>query len=128
MTDKTPADLELDAEIERLSQVYPEISEPERQQAENYRQAAERGPNLSYPEFEGPGFTEPPDDWEGWHQDHSEHDREHYWDSADHDMADPDQPDYSTWYTIGHVVDKDALTKDMEPQDQAADMEMEAGG
>ena len=29
MTDKTPADLELDAEIERLSQVYPEISEPE---------------------------------------------------------------------------------------------------
>jgi hypothetical protein len=37
------------------------------EQEEIYREAHERGPNWSYPEYEGPGFTEPPLNWCGEH-------------------------------------------------------------
>lgn len=56
----------LDREIDRYSEEYPEVSSLEREQEEFYRQAYERGPNWSYPEYEGPGFTEPPLNWSGY--------------------------------------------------------------
>lgn len=60
----------LDGEIDRYSERYPEVSSPEREQQEIYREIHERGPRWAYPEFEGPGYTEPPVDWAGWHHDH----------------------------------------------------------
>jgi hypothetical protein len=40
------------------------------QQAAYDAYVGERGPNWTYPEYEGPGYTEPAFDWEGWHEDH----------------------------------------------------------
>ncbi len=38
-----------------------------------------------YPPYEGPGYTEPPVNWEGWHCPHSKYEKEHYWDNPEHE-------------------------------------------
>jgi hypothetical protein len=62
-----PKSRALDWEIDRYSEQYPEVSSLEMEQEEIYREAHERGPNWSYPEYEGPGFTEPALNWCGEH-------------------------------------------------------------
>src|SRR5260370_31384571 len=54
-----PDSRELDREVQRFSQQYPEVSWLESEQKKFEAEAYERGPNMSYPEHEGPGFTEP---------------------------------------------------------------------
>ena len=66
-----PDSRELDREVERFSQQYPEVSWLESEQKKFEAEAYERGPNMSYPEYEGPGFTEPAMDSEIWHHDHT---------------------------------------------------------
>jgi hypothetical protein len=66
-----PKSRALEWEIDRYSEQYPEVSSLEMEQEEICRETHERGPNWSYPEYEGPGITEPPVDWEGWHHDHT---------------------------------------------------------
>jgi hypothetical protein len=66
-----PDSRELDREVERFSQQYPEVSWLATEQKKFEAEAYERGPNMSYPEYEGPGFTEPPMDSEIWHHDHT---------------------------------------------------------
>ena len=62
----------LDEEIQRFSEEFPEMSEAEREQIDFERAAFEQGPRESFPEYEGPGFTEPPLNWvapgehDGW--------------------------------------------------------------
>jgi hypothetical protein len=76
-----PASPALDREIDAALEQYPDgPTWAEQAQADEYAAARERGPNMSYPEFEGPGFTEPPVDWPGWHREHTEEEREQYWD------------------------------------------------
>ncbi len=65
-----PGSAERDRLIGWFSEQYPEVSSLEREQEEHYREAYGGGPRWEYPEYEGPGFTEPPVDWEGWHRDH----------------------------------------------------------
>lgn len=86
---------ERDRLIEEFSREYPEISVPEMQQAEINKDAAENWDGAVYPPYVGPGYTEPPADWEGWHEPHSEHEREHYWDNPEHDIPpEPQSADY----------------------------------
>jgi hypothetical protein len=68
-----PAGAPLDRNIDRLSQEFPEVSDPERLQQQYDAQMRECGPNQTHPQYEGPGYTEPPFDWAGWHQDHNPH-------------------------------------------------------
>jgi hypothetical protein len=83
---------ERDRLIGEFSREYPEISGPEMQQAEINKDAAENWNGAVYPPYEGPGYTEPPADWEGWHQPHSEHEREHYWDTPEHEIPPEPEP------------------------------------
>jgi hypothetical protein len=55
----------LDMQIGHYAGQYPEITDAERAQAEYRAELDERGLDR-----EGPGYTEPPLDWEGWHEDH----------------------------------------------------------
>jgi hypothetical protein len=61
----------LDEEIDRLAAEFPEVTGPEREQAEVDADARENWDPWAYPGYEGPGYTEPPVNWEGWHQDHA---------------------------------------------------------
>jgi hypothetical protein len=62
----------LDEEIQRFTEEFPEMSEAEREQIDFVQTAYEQGPRGSFPEYEGPGFTEPPLNWvapgehDGW--------------------------------------------------------------
>jgi hypothetical protein len=69
--------------IEEAAQEFPEYSYLDKEQERIYEEARERGPNMSYPEYEGPGFTEPAINDPGLHVDHSEYEREHYWDQPE---------------------------------------------
>jgi hypothetical protein len=55
----------LEMQIGHYAGQYPEITDAERAQAEYRAELDERGLDR-----EGPGYTEPPLDWEGWHEDH----------------------------------------------------------
>jgi hypothetical protein len=59
-----------DREIARFTAQYPEVSSLEQEQRDFEAEAFDRGPNWSYPEYEGPGFTEPPIFSEEYHEDH----------------------------------------------------------
>jgi hypothetical protein len=74
-----PGEAERDRLIEEAAGRFPEYSHLDQQQ-EAIDADARANWGSSYPEYEGPGYTEPPVNWEGWHTDHSDFDREHYWD------------------------------------------------
>jgi hypothetical protein len=71
---------ERDRLINEAAKEFPEYSYLDRVQERIYEEARERGPNMSYPEYEGPGFTEPAANDPGLHEDHPEYERDHYWD------------------------------------------------
>jgi len=58
-----PKSVELDREIGRFSEQFPEVSHLEQEQRDFEEAAYARGPNWSFPQYEGPGFTEPPLHW-----------------------------------------------------------------
>ncbi|HET9897355.1 MAG TPA: hypothetical protein VFQ44_20680 [Streptosporangiaceae bacterium] len=73
-----PASRALDTEITLRSWEYPESSDADLGQAEINAEARENADYESY--YVGPEFTEPPLNWESWHQPHAEYEKEHYWD------------------------------------------------
>ncbi len=89
-----PASRALDADITLFSWQYPEFSGLDRDQAAVDADAdADASLNADYavyPPYEGPGYTEPPVNWEGWHQPHSEYEKDHYWDHLARPWPDPD--------------------------------------
>ena len=89
---------ERDQLIEEASQEFPEYSYLDRVQERIYEEARERGPNMSYPEYEGPGFTEPAANDPGLHEDHSEYERDHYWDDPEDVARDTEEAE---WLNMG---------------------------
>ncbi|HET9896992.1 MAG TPA: hypothetical protein VFQ44_18820 [Streptosporangiaceae bacterium] len=94
----------LDTQIARLARQFHEYSYQDLFQAE-IDAAAEsylEWNQFGYPPYEGPGYTEPPLNWEGYHKPRTEHERDHYWDYLDPDLADPTFPGQSDdnfhWY------------------------------
>ena len=79
-TGNPPASRALDREVERTAKEWPEITGPEREQAEIDADARENYNAAVYPPYEGPGYTEPLVDWPGWHEDHTEYEKDRYWD------------------------------------------------
>ena len=81
---------ERDALISEAAEEFPEYSWADKEQERIYEEARERGPAMSYPEYEGPGYTEPAVNGPENHVDHTEEEREHYWDSerSTKDMSD----------------------------------------
>jgi len=71
----------LDAKIAEFAREFPEFSGPDQAQAEIDADATENWDAGMYPPYEGPGYTEPPVNWEGWHQPHSAYEKDHYWDT-----------------------------------------------
>lgn len=74
-----PGEAERDRLIEEAAERFPEYSHLDQAQMEIDADARANW-GSSYPEYEGPGYTEPPVNWAGWHADHSEFERDHYWD------------------------------------------------
>ncbi len=85
-----PASRALDADITLFACKYPEFSGLDRGQAAVDADADLNADYAVYPPYEGPGFTEPPLNWEGWHQPHSDYEKDHYWDRLDRPWLDPD--------------------------------------
>ena len=80
-----PGEAERDRLIEEAAERFPEYSHLDQQQAAIDADARANWNGYAYPPYEGPGYTEPPVNWEGWHSDHSEYERDHYWDpESDH--------------------------------------------
>ena len=77
-----PASRLLDASIAQLASEYPEYSALDREQAEINEDAMVHSDWGTYPPYTGPGYTESPVNWEGWHRPHSDYEKDHYWDTT----------------------------------------------
>jgi hypothetical protein len=69
----------LDRRIADLAVKFPEYSSLDIEQA-RLSDEAHRNWSMNWPHVEGPGFTEPAVNCEGFHEDHTEYERDHYWD------------------------------------------------
>ena len=81
---------ERDALINEAAEEFPEYSWADKEQERIDEEARERGPAMSYPEFEGPGYTEPAVNGPENHVDHTEEERDHYWDQDGNPSNDRD--------------------------------------
>jgi hypothetical protein len=87
-----PSSRLLDTQIADLAEEYPEYSALDIAQAEIHADARRNWNSEAYPPYAGPGYTEPPVNWEGWHQPRSACEKDHYWDDLASDWPGPRLP------------------------------------
>lgn len=85
----------LEARIAELAKLYPEYSALDIEQARIDADAHSNWNSEAYPPYAGPGYTEPPVNWEGWHQPRSDCEKDNYWNDIARDWPGPRRPSHS---------------------------------